>query len=225
MQTNEQNMFKQKLAAMQQHEFGVVYNLASSGKGPEYIKEGLKDQTLQSVETKAELNITLKEHFLIPVKISLVTDANGFKFVHVRINNIVDNTLPDAAVLQQMLPQIQEKIDEITRGLQEDDRLRNDAKKAVFHCNGGLGRGPSFMVAYKLNEAVKYAKENKLEIVANWDKQSELIVDGKLNLAAVYRNLMIRGTYARSTFVQSVDQFKALYELVNSLVLQNTQQK
>ncbi|MDR0428424.1 MAG: hypothetical protein LBG86_00085 [Puniceicoccales bacterium] len=98
-----------------------------------------------------------------------------------------------------------------------------DPMCVVFHCAGGLGRAPTNQLAYCIWNACRMARNAGVSVVADWDKQEEKMVDGKMNLVAVLRNAYLEGLFSRSTFVQSKEQFEFLEKFVNTLTKTNVE--
>ncbi len=146
-------------------------------------------------------------------------EYNGHKFFQIKFTNIPDNTFPGQwRFLWPGNTQMPQEMINLCRKL-DKYCLNSDGsiKKIVMHCNGGLGRAPSVMVAYILWRAARMAFERGKECVCDWSNQSRNEVDGKLNLANVLRNAIVNGIYARSTFIQSLEQFKCLQNMAEVL--------
>jgi hypothetical protein len=126
-------------------------------------------------------------------------EYDGHIFFHVRLHDLPDNAIYDFNGLTRLMLEL----DLIEKLLQENGI---DRVNALFHCNGGLGRSSSLLVSRLLWKAVKAAASSGIGLVWAQDKQTQKMVDNKLNLAAVFRNIFINGYFARSTFCQSPEQ-------------------
>jgi hypothetical protein len=80
----------------------------------------------------------------------------------------------------------------------------------IYHCNGGLGRAPTVLTARTLWEWARRAREFGMDVVWDEGNQNQLVCDNTLNLAALYKRMLILGIHSRSTFIQSKAQFDAL---------------
>lgn len=76
-----------------------------------------------------------------------------------------------------------------------------------MHCAAGLGRVPTLCVSNGIVQVAKEAQKRGMDCCCEWDQQKEPVVNGKVNLAYVARNLLLKGAAARSTFGQVGDQF------------------
>ncbi|MDR2577001.1 MAG: hypothetical protein LBC42_03075, partial [Puniceicoccales bacterium] len=94
---------------------------------------------------------------------------------------------------------------------------RFSSAKVLTHCNGGLGRAPTVTVAGALWEFARTAQAAGVERIYDVRNFRQLMVDGKLNMAAVLFQTLVVGNSSRSTFGQSVQQFQALRELAREL--------
>ncbi|MDR2738157.1 MAG: DUF3638 domain-containing protein [Puniceicoccales bacterium] len=127
----------------------------------------------------------------------------GHIFFHLRVTDLPDNKMPN----ENDLVTLMNEMDMIEKILTANGI---DGSKALFHCHGGLGRSPSLLVARLLWKAMKAAIVNDIGVAWDKDHQNDKIVDGKLNLAAVLKNIFIEGYWSRSTFCQSDDQITGL---------------
>lgn len=125
------------------------------------------------------------------------TDA-GHKMCHVAVRN-----LPDNGVLQtQQLIALFNELDAL--------EAVHGVGPVIYHCNGGLGRAPSILTLRTLWRVAKRACALGMRVVWDECRQEELVTGNTVNLAALLRRILVRGTHARSTFVQSQAQFEAL---------------
>lgn len=99
-----------------------------------------------------------------------------------------------------------------------------DAARVCVHCNGGLGRAPTFVCLRAVWCAAQRAAARSIPRVCRWHHQDRLVVgsgDGSgvpaLNLAAVVRAVLVRGYYTRSFFVQTADQCALLQPFADAV--------
>lgn len=234
-----QDMLFDKLNAMKRNKFSIVYDVAEANdeeknKKSDYISIGSKFGFL---DVKKAIEI---EGGGFKGKISLVEvskkgsssypELTGFQFIHVKIPGIKDNTFPkEKGTVEKLFEGIENGLKTLHNSdswlMKVNDSLKKQIQdktlKSVFHCNNGFDNGPSFLVAFKLVQACDYARRHNLGLVADWNQQDKILVtekgQRKLNLVAVYRNILVRGFYARSTFIGSEERFNSLRNLVNSL--------
>jgi hypothetical protein len=131
---------------------------------------------------------------------------NGHRATHLRFTNIEDNTAPS--------------INDTINFMRVIDSLKGrgvDTSKIVFHCNGGLGRAPTMLTLRTLWQVTQMAKLNEIGMVYDAANQNLMRVGDKLNLAAVLKNIVCQGTYARSTFMQSNAQLDAVVNFARYL--------
>jgi len=152
-----------------------------------------------------------------PTRWYRVVEFDGHTFVHYKITDWPDGeALPlDNAIL------INEEVDYMA--MLEPTRsaiVADDLTRICVHCNGGLGRAPTFVCLRVLWNAAKLASTYNIPRTCKFhhqkvispacpvkskkdgDSKEEATQPG-LNLAAVLRNILIRGYYTRSVFVQT----------------------
>jgi hypothetical protein len=105
--------------------------------------------------------------------------------------------------------------EDIVKAMEEIDKMF--IKVLVINCNGGLGRAAFVASCRELWDIARDSIEHGIKLTYNQDNMGSAI-DGRLNLAAVLRNILLHGTYARSTFVHTQEQFEGLYKFAIYLV-------
>jgi hypothetical protein len=101
----------------------------------------------------------------------------------------------------------------------EEVLLENDSQSGntLFHCNGGLGRSPMMAAVRILWKVAMAAWVAGIDVTWNQERQNERVVDGKLNLAAAFKNIFIEGYWSRSSFCQSIVQISGLINFAKHL--------
>lgn len=121
-------------------------------------------------------------------------DGLAHEFVQVKVVDLVDN----GAFQPSALAEFMAELDGVA------------GKRTIFHCNGGLGRAPTMLVARVLWLVWREEMGRGGRCVCDWEEQEqERLGDGR-NLAHSMRRAIVDGLYARSTFIQSEEQFLAL---------------
>jgi hypothetical protein len=136
-------------------------------------------------ETTAQITITVHEAY-----------ANGKPFFHVRVQGLLDNHTFSTEVQQQI------------NAVVNDIRERKHVTFTVSHCNGGMGRGPTHMFLDSVERVAHQAHKEGHGCVCDWGQQKSPLVDGKINLAYVARNMALKGNAARHVCGQSTSQFQ-----------------
>jgi protein tyrosine phosphatase len=181
--------------AVQKEEIGLIVDLRTEGSSSIF-----RDYTDPKILPRVGPDISGdKDRTPIAEGISSrALSIDGHRVIHLRHTNMADNTaLSD------------EKFVEFMRAIDSLKDKGVDTSKIVFHCNGGLGRAPTMLVIRTLWQAAQTAKLSGLDVVYDAKNQNLMQVEGNLNLAAVLKNILCQGTYARSTFIQTKEQFEA----------------
>jgi hypothetical protein len=179
------------------------------GNGGEYVGK--------RADTKADFLTTLREgtqlrenaddrsrHSFSEVKYTDKRDR-VHNFIHFAVRDLPDNWAPTMADTVKLMRKI--------CGISE--RLGTD--NVVIHCNCGLGRAPTVASFLTLWRAAKRAKEKNLELVYDESRQSQLEIDGKLNMAAVLHRIHVQGNFARSTFILTQKQLDTTVDFARCL--------
>ncbi|MDR1413902.1 MAG: hypothetical protein LBI56_03135 [Puniceicoccales bacterium] len=146
-------------------------------------------------------------------RLSTEVTYDGYNFTHLRISDLKDND----AFANQKTVDVMKMIDKLLSEKGLDPRTT----RIAFHCNGGLGRAPMLLTLRTLWNAKQSAMIAGIETVYDANLQTETDIDGKLNMAAVLKNILCLGTSKRSTFMQSKAQFNSVREFAKSLGEQN----
>jgi hypothetical protein len=119
-------------------------------------------------------------------------EYEGHQFLSIAFRN-----LPDGGALD---PEGFELIMRSLDGLFE--RCGITYENMAFHCNGGLGRGPTMLTARVL-----------------WNEYKNAVRTGErdVDMTNILRRVIFRGHYARSTFIQNSDQQEALEDFSKHL--------
>ncbi len=198
-----ENFFK----AIKAEKIEVVVDLRRTGEDEDYLNAAYGGDKLG---VPAEVN---DDHDVRSC------EYDGHTFTQVKFPNIENNKFPgqDTFTTKGNRNMPQDMIDMCQKLDKYCIKPNGTRKKIVMHSSGGLGRAPSMTTAYSLWSAAKMAREKGIEVTCDWKNQAQLQVDGKLNLACVLRDTIINGTYARSTFIQSAEQFKSLANMAEVL--------
>jgi hypothetical protein len=159
--------------------------------------EYFKDETdgLTGVEEVTNMDVSTRGLWIRSGKV-IGKDGKEKTIYHITISGWVDNTaLPPERILK-----INEEIENLCR--------TKGIKMVNMHCGGGLGRAPTLCVANAIEQVARKAQEMGADCCCDWDQQTERVVDGKVNLAYVARNLILKGLATRSTFLQVAAQFE-----------------
>lgn len=131
--------------------------------------------------------------------------VDGKPFFHVRVKGLPDNHAFSTEVQQRINVEV-EKI-----------RQEHGVTVTVSHCNGGMGRGPTQMYMDAIQRVARQAQAKGFGCVCDWDKQKLPLVDGKINLAYVARNMVLTGHAARNVCGQSTSQFLQLKQFTEDM--------
>jgi protein tyrosine phosphatase len=193
-QLEKQTEFFKAFAAELGDEPGLIVDLHSDDsvhvKTNDYLTENPPDG-LTDLETVADIN--LDTSIRIQIRKAKI---DGKTFYHARVHNWADNT----ALNSERISQINAEIEKLC--------VNNAIRKVTIHCNGGLGRAPTMMYSNAIERIAKEAKAQGMGCCCNWDNQTQPMVDGKVNLAYVMRNMLLTGHAIRSTCGQSKAQFE-----------------
>ncbi|MDR0727649.1 MAG: hypothetical protein LBF26_02020 [Puniceicoccales bacterium] len=172
-------------------ESGLVVAIAE----PRYFGDGVGG--LSNVETFKK--ITLSNGGVVTIKKGEITGKDGQKKTIYQMlpPSWADNT----ALSNEVMLELNQKIEEFC--------AEKGIKVVNMHCAGGLGRAPTLCVCNAITRTAQAAQEKGLACCCDWDRQTERVVDGKVNLAYVVRNVTLKGAATRSTFGQSGVQFES----------------
>jgi hypothetical protein len=159
---------------------------------------------LTDLEDISDIEISEGENVRIQIRKAKI---NGKEFFHIRVHNWPDNT----AFSPECVSRINEAIERICN--------ENGIEKVVMHCNGGLGRAPSLMYDNAVERVAQQANAMGLGCCCDLKHQNYPMVDQKINLAYVLRNMMLTGHDRRSTCGQSAEQFKSYVSFAQAMAV------
>jgi len=172
-----------------------------------------------------------------PTRWYRVVEFDGHWFIHYKISDWPDGEAP--SIEQAIL--LNQEVDYMTNMEPKRTDLREeDVTRICVHCNGGLGRAPTFVCLRTLWNAAKLAHQRNIPRVCKWhhqelaapvcrfsseseEEEKETKVESEppmhaLNLASVLRNIIVRGYYTRSCFVQTEMQNAILQPFAEAMV-------
>jgi len=227
--------------ALKAEHIGIVVDIASKyAPGPfGSTTDYMSGQKLPFLKIGPVHNlVNAQDQFHAPTRWYRVVEFDGHVFIHYKITDWPDGealSIDHAVLLNQELDYMANCEPLRT------DLAKDDLDRICVHCNGGLGRAPTFVCLRVLWNAAKLAYQNSVPCVCKWHHQSSMTptlhvrkteskTDGKtpshekyayaINLAAVLRNIIIRGYYTRSVFVQTEAQISMLPEFAEAMTKQ-----
>jgi hypothetical protein len=93
------------------------------------------------------------------------------------------------------------------------------AEHLIYHCNAGQGRSPSMLCYTSLTKIAMLAAKNNIPLCFHNDAKSQrkMIVDGKLNMSYVFRQILLNGSAVRSIFGWGLNQYNSFANYANFL--------
>ena len=163
-----------------------------------------------------------------------VAEFEGHAFVHYKIGDWPDARALSVADALRTNAELDAALDAATATACTGAHVAAaDAARVCVHCNGGLGRAPTFVCLRALWCAAQRAAARGVPCVCRWHHQDRLVVGTRpaagvgagddvppvpaLNLAAVLRAVLVRGYYTRSFFVQTAEQCALLQPFADAL--------
>jgi len=226
--------------ALKAEHIGIVVDIASKyGPGPfSSTSDYMSDQRLPFLKIGPVHNlVNMQDQCRAPTRWYRVVEFDGHVFIHYKITDWPDGealTVDRAVLLNQEIDYM------ASCEPLRTDLLRDDVNRVCVHCNGGLGRAPTFICLRVLWNAAKLAYKQNVPRVCKWHHQTimaplchSLSSDDKklkekgevrtraINLAAVLRNIIIRGYYTRSVFVQTDVQNAMLPQFAEAMTKQS----
>jgi len=221
--------------ALKAERIGIVVDIASSyGPGPfGSSSDYMNGQKLPFLKVGPTHNlVNAQDSRRAPTRWYRVVEFDGHIFIHYKITDWPDG---EAISIEQAIL-INQEVDYMA-GCEtlRTDLPKDNVGRICVHCNGGLGRAPTFICLRALWNAAKLAHQNNIPRVCKWHHQTTLAPvcraasgdkDQKetvhaINLAAVLRNIIIRGYYTRSVFVQTEVQNAMLPEFAEAMTTQS----
>lgn len=143
--------------------------------------------------------------------------AGGHRFVHAKSAGWADL----GVVMPEELIAFFGALDRAVAAARAHGLAPDAEHRVAAHCNGGLGRAPTLLCCRAVWDAARRAHERGVPRLCDWRLQRDAHVAKRvrepgtgarravagINLAHVARNALLRGFYARSTFVQSEVQY------------------
>ncbi|MDR0727467.1 MAG: hypothetical protein LBF26_01040 [Puniceicoccales bacterium] len=159
--------------------------------------------TLSDADLRDAQGNPVKKRITIETRRALV---HGKTVFHVRVKGLPDNHTFSTEVQQRINAEVAKV------------RKQYGVTVTVSHCNGGMGRGPTQMYMDKIETAAREAQVAGYGCVCDWTNQKLPMVDGKINLAYVTRNMVLAGHVARHVCGQSTGQFLQLEKFTEDMV-------
>ncbi|MDR1456481.1 MAG: hypothetical protein LBI34_00240 [Puniceicoccales bacterium] len=194
---------------------GMLVDLHDGNAGDEYLTQsddlGITD-VQKFGDTIVIQNASLLDGYGKPAKKNVTIEVrsamvHGKKLWHVRIRGLPDNYV--------FSTEVQQRINEVVGKIREENKVT----VTVSHCNGGLGRGPTHMYMDTIERAAKAAREMGQECICDWANQKLPVIDGKINLAYVTRNMVLSGHAVRNVCGQSTGQFLQLEKFTEDIAI------